>query len=66
MPRLSRLAQRLRADPRGATTVEYGMILAFVVLAIIAAVTSVADATTGMWGHIETSVDTATKAEPKP
>lgn len=57
MPRLARWMQRLRTDRKAATTVEYGLILAFVVLAIMAAVTAVADKTSGMWSQIDHRVD---------
>ncbi|WP_425442824.1 Flp family type IVb pilin [Sphingomonas spermidinifaciens] len=60
MPRLTRLAQRLLADRRGATAVEYGLIVALVVIAIIAAVMSVASVTTTMWNNVNTRVDDVT------
>ncbi len=41
---------------RGATAVEYGLILAMVVLAIITALTSVANKTTGMWNNVANKV----------
>lgn len=55
-------ASLLRAivrDSRGATAVEYGLILALVVLAMIGAITGVADVTVGMWGNISTKVQAA-------
>ena len=39
----------LRTDTRAATAVEYGLILALVVLVIILSISAVADATVGMW-----------------
>lgn len=41
---------------RGATAVEYGLILALIVLAIMAAVSNVATKTTGMWNNVSTQV----------
>jgi len=41
---------------RGATAIEYGLILAFVVIAMIAGLTALADSTTGMWGKVDTKV----------
>lgn len=41
---------------RGATAVEYGLILAMVVLAILTALHSVATKTTGMWDNVSTEV----------
>ena len=41
---------------RGATAVEYGLILALIVLAIIAALSNVANKTIGMWNNVATEV----------
>lgn len=52
-----RIAQLGLTDcQRGATAVEYGLILAMIVLAIIAALNSVASKTNGMWNHVTTEV----------
>ncbi|TKD50375.1 Flp family type IVb pilin [Sphingomonas baiyangensis] len=50
------LAQRLLADRRAATAVEYGLILALIVIAIIASIMSVADVTTDMWVNVNDRV----------
>lgn len=44
---------RLRKDKSAATTVEYAMILAVIVLAIIGAIRGVADKNTGLWASVE-------------
>ncbi|BBF69527.1 MULTISPECIES: Flp family type IVb pilin [Sphingomonadaceae] len=41
---------------RGATAVEYGLIIAMIVLAMIAALNNVANKTTGMWNNVATEV----------
>ena len=41
---------------RGATAVEYGLILALVVLAIMGAVSTVANKTINMWNNVATEV----------
>ncbi len=41
---------------RGATAIEYGLILALIALAIISAVTNVADKTINMWDNVATEV----------
>ncbi|NWK95730.1 Flp family type IVb pilin [Sphingobium lactosutens] len=41
---------------RGATAVEYALILAMVVLAIIVALTNVANKTITMWNNVATEV----------
>lgn len=46
----------LLACERGATAVEYGLMLAMVVLAILVALNNVATKTTGMWNNVSTQV----------
>jgi pilus assembly protein Flp/PilA len=41
---------------RGATAVEYGLILCLIVVAAMVAVMSLADTTVGMWGNIASNV----------
>lgn len=41
---------------RGATAIEYGLILALIALAIMSAVTNVATKTINMWGNVATEV----------
>lgn len=47
-------------DRRGATAVEYGLILGLIVLAMIASFQALANQTVGMWGNVNTKVATAT------
>ncbi|MDF2604396.1 Flp family type IVb pilin [Sphingomonas sp. ABOLG] len=49
-------ALRLAGDQRGATAVEYGLIVALIVIVIIAGVAGVADETTSMWNNVSDSV----------
>ena len=51
--------RRLRADRRGATVVEYGLIVAGVVLAIFGAIQSVGGATGNMWNNVSNKVQNA-------
>ena len=46
----------LRKDERGATAVEYGLILALVFLAMVGAVSTFANTTTTMWNDVATKV----------
>ena len=46
-------------DRRGATVIEYGLILAFVFIAMIIGLTALANTTTDMWGNVSTKVATA-------
>ncbi len=43
-------------DQRGATAVEYGLILAMIVIAMVVALKNVANANTKMWGKVENEV----------
>ncbi|KQN04758.1 pilus assembly protein [Sphingobium sp. Leaf26] len=47
---------KLSRCERGATAVEYALIIAMVVLAMIAALNNVANKTTGMWNNVATEV----------
>ena len=46
----------LRADQRGATAIEYGLICALIVLAMIAGATSLAGGSSSMWGRIQSNM----------
>lgn len=49
----------LIGDRRGATAVEYGLIVAMIVIAMVAALISLADVTTSMWTNISDKVQQA-------
>ena len=48
--------KRLLRDTRAATAIEYGLIVALVVIAIIASISSVADENTGLWAIVTSKV----------
>jgi len=48
---------RLLRDTRGATAIEYGLIVALLVIAIITALQGVADENTGLWAIISQKVE---------
>lgn len=52
------LAASLRVirDRRGTTAIEYGLIVAVIVIAMIASFQSVADVTVGMWNSVSHKV----------
>ena len=52
--KLIKFLKHIGNDNRGATAVEYGLILSLVVIAIVAALQSVATANTDMWAKVET------------
>lgn len=46
----------LKSDEKGATAIEYGLIIALIVLAIMASVSQVATKTNEMWGNVSNAV----------
>jgi pilus assembly protein Flp/PilA len=50
----------LAADCKGATAVEYGLILAMIVIAMIVSLSTVANVTIDMWNNVNTKVTQAT------
>jgi pilus assembly protein Flp/PilA len=48
--------RRLMANTKGATAVEYSLIIALIMLAIVSAVTGVATTTTNMWNNVATTL----------
>jgi pilus assembly protein Flp/PilA len=49
----------IRNDQRGATAVEYGLILALIFLAVAGAIKGVATVTIGMWENVSNEVKSA-------
>jgi len=49
--------QSLWKCQRGATAIEYGLILALICLAVIGSMTSVANKTINMWGNVSNEVN---------
>jgi pilus assembly protein Flp/PilA len=54
------LLKRLLRDKHGATAVEYGLILALIVLAILTALSGVAGETISMWNDVSSKSAAAT------
>lgn len=54
--RIVRLFIALLRDRRGATAVEYGLIIALIVIGMFAGLRTLADATTKMWDSIASVV----------
>ena len=50
----------LLRDERGATAVEYGLIISMIVLAMVGALVQVAGSTTSMWNNVSTEVTSVT------
>jgi pilus assembly protein Flp/PilA len=51
--------ERLARDRKGATAVEYGLVLALIVLAMIAALILLASTTVGIWNDVSDKVTNA-------
>jgi len=54
----SHFFKKLLRDTRGATAVEYGLIVALIVIAIMGALESVANENTGLWAVVTEKVTT--------
>ena len=54
--RLATAARRLLRDPRGATAVEYGLIVACIVIVMVVSLHGLAEVTTGMWNSVADKV----------
>ena len=53
---------RFLRDRKGATAIEYGLIAALISIAAVAGFTSFGGSLGGMWGRVDTAVDSATKS----
>jgi pilus assembly protein Flp/PilA len=51
--------RRLRRDKRGATAIEYGLIVALIGVAIMSALSSLGGGVGGMWTRINNNVQTS-------
>ena len=51
-----RFLKRLARDQAGGTAIEYGLIVALIVIAMIATFVEVANTTTTMWGTVGSKV----------
>ena len=51
-----RTFRRLRSDKRGATAIEYGLIAALIVIAMMAGLSTMGGGTNGMWGKLANRV----------
>ena len=53
---MKRFFSKLLVDLRAATAIEYGLIAALIVLAMLVALMTLADTTTGMWNNVSDEV----------
>lgn len=59
-----RTFRRLRSDKRGATAIEYGLIAALIVVAMLGGLSALGGGADGMWGKISTRVGAALTPTP--
>jgi len=57
---MANLWRKLPHDARGATAIEYGLIVSLIVLGIVSGVSSVGGATGGMWSDVANKVAAVT------
>lgn len=51
--------RRLRSDKRGATAIEYGLIAALIVVAMVSGLSMLGGGANGMWGQLSTKIAAA-------
>ncbi|HEU4819683.1 MAG: Flp family type IVb pilin [Sphingomicrobium sp.] len=51
--------RKLRSDKRGATVIEYGLIVSLIVVAIMGALAALGGGANGMWGKLDNEVAAA-------
>jgi pilus assembly protein Flp/PilA len=59
---MTRILKALAGCRKAATTVEYGMILMTLVIAVIGAISGVADETNGLWATVSSKSSAAVAA----
>ena len=52
------ILRKLRADERGATAIEYGLIASLIVIAMMTGLESMGGGVGGMWGKLGNSANT--------
>jgi len=55
---IRRKFRSFRADKRGATAIEYGLIVALIAVAAIGGMSALGGGAAGMWGKLSTNVST--------
>ena len=58
MSAIRRTMRRLLADQDGATAIEYGLIAALIIVAMMGGLSSLAGGTSSWWGRIQQNVET--------
>lgn len=58
MEAIRTIGRILRMDNRGATAIEYGLIIALIVVALMAGLSKLGGGANGMWGNIANTANT--------
>ena len=58
MSAIRKMLRMLGADKRGATAIEYGLIAALIVIAMMGGLSMLGGGTNGMWGKLANDVNT--------
>jgi pilus assembly protein Flp/PilA len=53
---MAKFLVRLRGDEKGATAVEYALIIALIMLAMVASLNGLSSKTSSMWNNVSTTV----------
>jgi pilus assembly protein Flp/PilA len=53
------MLRKLGADRRGATAIEYGLIVALIAIAMMGALSALGGGSNGMWSNLSNKVDAA-------
>ncbi|MEP7131158.1 MAG: Flp family type IVb pilin [Sphingomicrobium sp.] len=53
------MLRKLGADSRGATAIEYGLICALIIIAMMGGLQALGGGTNGMWGNIQAQFQNA-------
>ena len=56
---LAKFLKHIGTDDKGATAVEYGLIVSLIVIAMVGALQGVANETTKMWSEVSTAQEDA-------
>ena len=56
MSAIRTMMRKLRADQRGATAIEYGLIAALIIIAMMGGLKALGGGANGMWGKINTEM----------
>lgn len=56
---MKQLLRNLRRDVRGATALEYGLILCLIVMAMIVGMSALGQETVGQWNYVASQVSSA-------